>query len=129
MHLSYVRVLVDQFPGCFRYYRDTLGFEVILGEEEGPYAEFRVSAQTRLALCARFVIAAVPGVLAGPAPAADRFMLVFEVDDVDRKVEELKGRGAMPIAAPVDRPEWGVRTAHFRDPEGNLVEINKPLAG
>jgi catechol 2,3-dioxygenase-like lactoylglutathione lyase family enzyme len=27
----------------------------------------------------------------------------------------------------MDRPEWGIRTAHFRDPDGNLIEINQPL--
>ena len=43
-----------------------------------------------------------------------------------RRVPE--GRGARPVAPPVDRPAWGIRTAHYRDPDGNLVEINKPLA-
>lgn len=24
-------------------------------------------------------------------------------------------------------PDWGIRTAHLRDPDGNLIEINQPL--
>jgi len=28
---------------------------------------------------------------------------------------------------PTDRSVWGIRTAHFRDPDGNLIEINHAL--
>jgi catechol 2,3-dioxygenase-like lactoylglutathione lyase family enzyme len=32
------------------------------------------------------------------------------------------------MTAPQDRAEWDIRTAHFRDPDGNLPEIYSPLA-
>ena len=127
MHLSYVRVLADHFAECFRFYRDIMGFAVLIGDEANVYAEFKVSQETRLAVCARHVVSEIPGVSPGPAPAADRFMLVVEVDDVDRAVADLKRRGASAVTEPVDRAAWGVRTAHFRDPDGNLIEINRPL--
>jgi lactoylglutathione lyase len=127
MQLSYVRVLVDRFTECLRFYREIMGFEVLWGEDSNVYAEFKVGPATRLALCARQVIAEVPGVSAQPAPASDRCMLVFEVDDVDRKAAEFARLGVHLIAEPVDRPAWNVRTAHLRDPEGNLIEINRPL--
>lgn len=127
MHLSYVRVLVDEFPASFRFYRDIMGFEVLLGDEKA-YAEFQVGPKTRLAVTARRVMAEVPGVSAAAGnEGPERFMLVFEVDDVDTRVAALKGRGAQLVAEPVDRPAWTVRTAHLRDPEGNLIEINTPL--
>lgn len=128
MHLSYIRVLADNFAECFRFYRDIMGFEVLLGDENNVYAEFKAGAQTRLAVTARSVIAVVPGVSAqAGAAAGDRFMLVFQVGDVDAEAAALKRRGARLIAEPVDRPEWTVRTAHLRDPEGNLIEVNTPL--
>ncbi|MCL4402761.1 MAG: VOC family protein [Acidobacteria bacterium] len=127
MYLSYVRVLVDRFAECFWFYRDTMGFEVLWGDEANVYAEFKVSPATKMALCARQVMAEVPGVSVAPAPAADRLMLVFEVEDVDRSVAELQRRGVPLLAGPVDRTAWNVRTAHLRDPDGNLVEINRPL--
>jgi catechol 2,3-dioxygenase-like lactoylglutathione lyase family enzyme len=128
MHLSYVRVVVDSFTESFRFYRDVMGFEVLWGDEENVYAEFKVSPVTRLALAARGVIAQVPGVSGQPgAGGSERFMLVFEVDDVDAQAAALVGRGVKLLAGPVDRAEWGVRTIHLRDPEGNLIEINKPL--
>ncbi len=128
MHLSYVRVLVDRFADCFRFYRDIMGFEVLLGDENNVYAEFKAGAQTRLAVAARSVITVVPGVSAqAGAAGGDRSMLVFQVADVDDEAAALKRRGANLIAEPVDRPDWTVRTAHLRDPEGNLIEINTPL--
>ncbi len=128
MHLSYVRLLADRFAETFRFYRDTLGFEVLWGDEDNVYAEFRVSPATRLAMADRRIMAEVPGVstrVRGEGP--EGCMLVFEVADVDARAAELKERGVRFIADPVDRPAWGVRTAHLRDPEGNLVEINTPL--
>lgn len=128
MHLSYVRVLVDDFSACFRFYREIMGFEVLWGDENNVYAEFQVGPKTRLAVTARRVMAEVPGVSsAAGSSGPERFMLVFEVDDVDARAAALKGRGAQLVAEPVDRPAWTVRTAHLRDPEGNLIEINTPL--
>ena len=54
-------------------------------------------------------------------------MLVFEATDLDSTVEALKARGADFVAELQDRPDWGIRTAHLRDPEGNLIELNEPL--
>lgn len=129
MRLSYVRVLVTDFAGSFRFYRDIMGFEVLWGDENNVYAEFQAGPATRLAVTARKVMAGIPGVSASAAGGAnpERFMLVFEVDDVDARVAALKSRGAAFLEDPVDRPEWTVRTAHLRDPEGNLIEINTPL--
>jgi lactoylglutathione lyase len=62
-----------------------------------------------------------------PARGA-RSVLVTQVGDVDAAYEELRGKGVEFIRAPEDRP-WGLRTAHFRDPEGNVWEIHTPLAG
>jgi hypothetical protein len=39
----------------------------------------------------------------------------------------LKARGAQFVADLTDRPDWGIRTAHLRDPDGNLIELNSPL--
>jgi lactoylglutathione lyase len=126
MHLSYVRILVDRFADCFRFYRDLMGFEVLWGGENDVYAEFKVSGQTRLAVTSRQVVSVIPGVTA-TAAAGDRFMLVFEVEDVDKTAASLKERGVAFVSEPVTREAWGVRTMHLRDPDGNLVEINKPL--
>ncbi len=126
MRLSYVRILVDRFPESFRFYKDILGLQLLWGDENNVYAEFQASDGTRLAIFKRELAeAAVP--VRHEDGNVRRFMVVFEVEDVDAAVEEIEGRGVAAVGAPVDRPDWGVRTAHFFDPDGNLVEINTPL--
>jgi catechol 2,3-dioxygenase-like lactoylglutathione lyase family enzyme len=52
---------------------------------------------------------------------------VFAVEDVAAVCREMESKGFHLTLGPTDLPDWGVRTAHFRDPDGNLIEINQPL--
>jgi catechol 2,3-dioxygenase-like lactoylglutathione lyase family enzyme len=58
--------------------------------------------------------------------AGNRFVMTLPVDDVDAMSTELAARGVELLNGPVDRP-WGVRTASFRDPDGNIWEIAKVI--
>ena len=58
----------------------------------------------------------------------DRVVLHFQVDSVDQTVEQLRAKGVVIVQEPTDRPTWGSRTAHFRDPDGTLIEISQGLA-
>jgi catechol 2,3-dioxygenase-like lactoylglutathione lyase family enzyme len=67
--------------------------------------------------------------LIAPAPVASphagaRFQFTLGVDDVDAKAAELQTLGVELLNGPMDRP-WGIRTATFRDPAGNVWEIAK----
>jgi lactoylglutathione lyase len=53
-----------------------------------------------------------------------RSVLVTVVDDVDAAYEELRAKGVEFVRVPDDR-RWGMRCAHFKDPEGNVWEIHK----
>ncbi|MGB6454560.1 MAG: glyoxalase superfamily protein [Streptosporangiaceae bacterium] len=53
-----------------------------------------------------------------------RSVQVTVVDDVDAAYAELRAKGVEFIRAPEDR-SWGMRCAHFKDPEGNVWEIHK----
>jgi len=50
------------------------------------------------------------------------------VKDIETSVDELREKGVVFINEIHDRPDWGIRVAHFRDPDGNLIEINTPLS-
>jgi hypothetical protein len=52
-------------------------------------------------------------------------MFVCRVTDVDAGLKLCLEHGGTLAAAAADRPEWGpgLRTAHLRDPEGHLVEL------
>jgi lactoylglutathione lyase len=57
----------------------------------------------------------------------DKVALIMAVEDMDAVYRQLRERGVIFITEPLDRQNWGIRTAHFRDPDGNLIEINSSL--
>ena len=63
----HVRLLVSDFPACFRFYQDTLGLTPRFNLED-VYAEFDISGQT-LALYHRNLMAEAVGAAAKPALA------------------------------------------------------------
>jgi len=67
-----------------------------------------------------------PARVGGPGGGA-RAQLTLTVDDVDATCTELASRGVELVNGPLDRP-WGVRTAAFQDPAGNVWEIAHELA-
>jgi catechol 2,3-dioxygenase-like lactoylglutathione lyase family enzyme len=125
MRLSQVRLLVDDFRAMFRFYVGALGLEPTWGDENGQYAEFEVGGATRLAIGERRVMAQAVPVAGGDS--GDSVVLVLEVEDVDEVSDRLRGEGAELVTEPADREAWGVRVFHVRDPEGNLIEVSKPL--
>lgn len=125
MRLTHIRLLVNDLATCFRFYRDVLGLQPAFGSEHDVYAEFE-AGPCLLALFQAEAMAAATGLPAEP-PRGDRTVLCLTVEDLDRSVAQLQARGAQLVAAPADRPEWGLRTAHLRDPEGNLIEISHPI--
>lgn len=126
---SHLRLCVAQFPACFNFYRDILGFEPKFGSAEDVYVEFETD-RTILALFKRELMSAAIGTANAPTPPPnqqDKVVLTFAVVDVDRACAELQKKGVSFLAPPKDEPAWFIRVAHFRDPDGNLIEINAPL--
>jgi len=125
--LSHVRLLVDDYPACFRFYRDVLGFAPGFGDEHSDYADFDTGAG-QLALFSRREMAAGIGAapdVSGARP--DRVSLIFAVAGVDAAYQHLLAHGVPIVAPPTDHADWGIRTVHFRDPDGNLLEANQAL--
>lgn len=123
MELTQIRLVVSDFPGCFRFYRDVLGLKPQFDDDRGPYAKFSTDEGTAaIALHDRAdLVNAIPGLAAA---SGDRSLIVLKVDDVDRFAAELVTRGVTLLADPADM--WGrLRVAYFRDPEGNLVELQQ----
>lgn len=140
---THTRLLVSDYRACFHFYRDVLGFEVAWGDEDGGYADFR-TGETTLALFDRAAMAETVGTNQNPTemedgpPATepqdesqatqpqDEVAVIFRVDSVDEAHEQLQ-TDATFVTKPHDRPEWGIRVAHLRDPAGTLLELNEPL--
>jgi len=122
--LTHFRLLVEQYGPCFRFYRDRLGFEPTFGDASSGYADFDTGDVTLALFDATEMSEAI-----GSDPTLDRgrdtAMVVLGVDDVEETYAEIGDD--VGVAGPTDHPEWGIRTAHLRDPDGTLVEINEPL--
>ncbi len=125
---QYTRLLVSNFKECFLFYRDILGFEATYGSPEDVYADFDTGAVV-LALFSRPIMSEAVGTKALPddVNAQDTVCLCFAVENVDSACEQLAKFGVSMVTEPTDRSAWGIRTAHFRDPAGNLLEIFQPL--
>ncbi|HEU5357232.1 MAG TPA: VOC family protein [Actinocrinis sp.] len=128
--LSQIRILVDDFPTSYRFYRDVLGLtpQEQAGDpaqaEAGPYGAFKdAEGGTDVALFDRSLMAAAIGADTGERGSADHAVIAFRVPDVDVAYIDATGRGAQSAAAPVDQPAWGMRVAHVRAPEGTLIEF------
>ena len=129
--LTHVRLLVDDFAACFQFYRDVMGFEVQMGSaDDHSYAEFKPGSDgVVLGLFSKSLMADAVGTSKLPATASsqDTVVLCLDVDDVDAFAKRVQAHGVTLDTEPTDIPDWMLRVAHFRDPDGNLIEINKNL--
>jgi len=125
MRFHGVRLLVEDFAGCFHFYRDVMGFTPGWGEPTSTYASFRVHGGPGLSLFRRNLQADAVGTAHLPAhvPQQDRALLAFQVEDLEAAVAELAARGAWFVTEPRAYPDWTIRAAYLRDPDGNLLEI------
>jgi lactoylglutathione lyase len=122
-----VRLLVDHLDDCIRFYGDVLGLELKLRIPENTYAEFQ-AGRAVVSLYQRQLMDQVVGAEhQAAAPHHDRVALIFRVGDVDAAHRVLTSRGAEFTTQPHDQEAWGLRVAHLRDPEGNLIELYQPL--
>lgn len=62
-----------------------------------------------------------------PISGPDSVLIWLRVENVDESVKALTAKGVEIVCPPTDRPQWGLRTAHFRDPGGILVEIGHDI--
>ncbi len=125
---TYTRLLVSNFKACFIFYRDVMGFQATYGSENDVYADFN-TGPVNIALFDKLVMSKAVGTAHLPpdAKVQDQVCLIFSVEDVDAACQQLAKQGIALTADPSDHPDWGIRSAYFRDPAGNLIEINQPL--
>lgn len=124
---SHVRLFVPNIRECFLFYRDILGLEVLHGNEDTPFAEFQ-TGDINIALEPLLVNEPLESMRRPHEFSVhDQVAIIFRADDVDSIYEQLKSKDVKFVKEPHDTLPWGHRVAYFRDPAGNLIEINKGL--
>ncbi|MFC5468267.1 VOC family protein [Cohnella suwonensis] len=122
--LEGITVLANDVSALARFYREVIGFPVVI--EEDHYVEFE-NAGVRLAICSKPLMA--DNTRQHHSFIEERkgqaFELNFECDSpkaVHDLYEEFVAKGATPITEPMTK-EWGHTTGFFADPEGNIHSI------
>ena len=130
MELNCIRLLVNDFDKCFKFYSETLGLNVTWGKIGGDYASFDIGIPSGLSIFKSDLMASAIGNSEKTLPIDNRekIAIILKVDDVDRSYMELKEKGVEFVNKPTDMTGWGMRAVHFRDPENNLIEIWSELA-
>jgi catechol 2,3-dioxygenase-like lactoylglutathione lyase family enzyme len=120
-----IRLLVDDFPASYRFYAVDMKMPVLYGDEHGPYAEFGNEGEVSLSIFQKELMLQVLRDEGSETEPSDDFMLIFKADGTVDNDSAMLAAHATRLIAPTDRSGWGVRAAHFRDPQSVLVEINK----
>ena len=127
-NLNYVRLLTDKYNEMWDFYAIKLGMNPRLGKENGVYEEFRINGAVLSIYKREYMGNALNTTLpAFPKKPNDTVVIILQVPNVDDAYKELNERGVTFITKPEDREEWIIRTAHLRDPDGNLIELNEPI--
>ena len=122
MKLKQTRLVTEDVPRLTRFY------EAVTGASRAPGGPTYVEFQTP---CAGLAIVS-SGVrdaygLDTVAAAANRSAILdFEVEDVDREYNRLRGIVSDWVLPPANQ-SWGTRAILFRDPDGNLINCFAPI--
>lgn len=118
-------LFVRDLATCVAFYRDTLGLQV--KDSDAESTGFSLGNQYFLLL----EVSAAAHLISEEAlelkiEGGPRMLLAAGVENVDAVYEELKAKGVTFLRTPADQ-SWGLRTAYFADPEGNVWEINQSI--
>jgi catechol 2,3-dioxygenase-like lactoylglutathione lyase family enzyme len=120
--ISAITLFAEDLPATKRFYQDVFGLPVHY--EDNNSAVFNFGNTLINLLVATEAPELIAPVAVGGPDAGPRVQFTITVDDVDATCAELAKRGVELLNGPIDRP-WGIRTAAFRDPAGNVWEIAK----
>jgi lactoylglutathione lyase len=124
--INVVVLFVADLERAKAFYRDTLGMKLKFGDPTSAGFDFDTTLLILLEIASAQDLLnkeAVPG----QRPSGTTSLLVSFVENVDATYAELAAKGVEFVREPIDR-EWGLRTAHFKDPDGNIWEIAHSLA-
>ena len=135
MNLKYIytRLNVENYADCKLFYQNILGFKVSLADDAEEYAELDAGA-TKITILNRSRLKDyIDSIEMATYDRRDaKMILTFAVPDLDDAISQLKAKGVPIFSSPWQYPEeglaGGVLSACFRDPDGNLIELEQILS-
>lgn len=126
MKLTHTRLLVHNYQECYRFYKDVLSFPCTWGDENSNYAQFEAGKTFLSIFDKKQMLEDINEPYQADEPSRNEVVIVLAVENVDETYQLLKDKVEF-ITNPHDRKDWGIRVAHFRDPNGTLIEINHSI--
>ena len=125
---EYTRLNVENFQACKAFYRDVLGLSIKFEDDMDEYVEFGAGS-IRITLFNRekltdFIPRDEP--LSYDSNSA-RIVLSFRVEDMEEAIAYLQTRDVKLLNPPTSYPDRGFISTCFRDPDGNLIEIEQTI--
>ena len=122
--ITAITLFVEDLGAARAFYQSVFGLPIAFEDPVSAVFNFKDTMINLLA------ISEAPG-LVNPAPVGSpaggaRAVFTLDVENVDAKCDQLAALGVKLINGPMDRP-WGIRTASFADPAGNIWEIAHSL--
>ena len=117
-HVIKVAFVVEDVAKAVEFYTRTLDLQV-----DARYPSGKGEGEDFVFLRSKTIfVELLPKKAMGDAPVGFHHM-AFKVDSVDRRVADLKERGANVIAEAYDAGVGGIRLADFEGPEGVLLRL------
>ena len=118
--INTITLFTEDLAATKAFYERVFGLPIAF--EDADSAVFRFGGMQVNLLDVRAAPELVEPAPVGGPDAGVRMQITINVDDVDATCAEMARRGVTLLNGPIDRP-WGVRTATFKDPAGNVWEI------
>lgn len=123
---TYTRLNVENFQACKSFYQEVMGLNIKFEDDMDEYVEFDANA-IRLTLFNRkkltdFIPTSEP---LSYDPHNAQVVLSFQVQNLDDAIAYLKSHGVEILAPATNYPDRGFLSTCFRDPDGNLIELEQ----
>jgi catechol 2,3-dioxygenase-like lactoylglutathione lyase family enzyme len=117
MKLTHSCIITNDVPKLTKFYNDVLQIEP---QGEGSYIEF----PTENGILSLFSLESMEQYAPNSTQTAsnESIILEFEVKDVDKEYDRLRGMEIKWVMYPANLP-WGIRAIYFHDPDGNLINF------
>ena len=127
--IEHVSISISDIEKSTKFYRDILGFPHLETVEDGPkdLVYFDIPGGSRLELFNFHGKSVKPESVQSDCEPIGYVHLAFMVDDVDEWAKHFEAHEVPIVYGPIDLPQLGMRVCLFTDPDGNVLEICRPL--